>query len=142
MIATSYDELSDSDLMALCVWREADDQQTLGKRGVAHVIQNRMKYPSEFGHSIRSIILKPYAFSSFNEGNPDSTKYPNEQNAEEWQSWLDSQTACQDVLQGTDTDFTGGCVMYHDTSIGEPPAWTKEFEFVLQVGRLKFYRKV
>lgn len=141
MLPTAYSELSDSDLMALCLWREARGEERMGKRGVAHVIINRQQFPSEFGHSIRSIILRPFAFSSFNENDPNHIKFPSDANP----SWIDCLSVCGDVLSPEgDTDITNGAVMYHDTSIQMPTAWANEFDPTptLQVGRLRFYRKI
>jgi len=76
MQAAAYSELSALDLMKLCVWREARGEGMLGKRGVAQVIQNRANDPSWWGHDIRSVILKPWQFSSFNMADPNSEKWP------------------------------------------------------------------
>jgi hypothetical protein len=62
MQAAPYSELSPLDLMKLCLWRKARGEGMLGKRGVAHVIQNRADDPSWWGHDVHSVILKPGNF--------------------------------------------------------------------------------
>jgi N-acetylmuramoyl-L-alanine amidase len=133
-----YAHLSELELLALCVWREARGEGLLGKRGVAHVIQNRAAHPRWWGGpSLHSVILKPWQFSSFNPGDANAEKWPGDCNP--W--FVDCEEICQAVLRGADEDITGGATSYHDISI-PPPAWATDGsnELTLAVGRLKFYR--
>ena len=86
MIPQPYATLSGLSLLGLCIWREARGEAELGKRGVAHAIANRAKSPSWWGHDWYTVITKPYQFSSFNEDDPNSKKWP----AEEDSSWIES----------------------------------------------------
>jgi len=136
----SYTSLSSADLMALCVWRESQDQPIDGQRGVAHVISNRASQPGWWGRDIQTVVLHPWQFSSFNEHDPNSSKWPGD-NDPAWEQCLDISIA---VLNGSDADLTEGATYYHDTSMGWPSAWgnISEYENTLNVGRLKFYRMV
>jgi spore germination cell wall hydrolase CwlJ-like protein len=136
MDARSYNDLSDLQLCSLCVWREARGEGLLGKRGVAHVIKNRSDNPGWWGHTVSSVILCPWQFSSFNPSDPNADKWP----ADNDPSYSDSLTVSEDVLVNGDEDITNGATSYFDTSI-PPPAWTDNMTLTLSVGRLRFYKE-
>jgi N-acetylmuramoyl-L-alanine amidase len=132
-----YSHLSELDLFKLCVWREARGEGQLGKRGVAHVIQNRAANPGWWGGpSLHSVILKAWQFSSFNPGDPNSEKWP----ADDDPSFQDCSEICETVTRGTDEDITNGATSYYDISI-PAPVWVTDGsnDLTLAVGRLKFY---
>jgi N-acetylmuramoyl-L-alanine amidase len=81
MIAQPYTDLSIPELLALCEWREADDQGVDGMRAVGHVVRNRADMPCWWGVDIQSVILKPWQFSSFDHGDPDERRWPDDGNA-------------------------------------------------------------
>src|ERR1700756_421568 len=109
----TYYDYNDEDLMALCVWREARGEGMLGRRGVAHVIKNRSLSPCWWGKDIRSVILKPRQFSSFNDSDPNSTKFP----TQDERDWVEIKAIVQGVRNGSDYDITNFSTFYHDTSI-------------------------
>lgn len=116
-LKSPYDT-DDTQLLALCVWREARGESPDAKFGVACVIQNRIAMaPAQgFKSDVRGNILKPWAFSSFMDGDPNSTKYPNVMDA----SWLE----CLNAAQSEDPDNTGGAVFYFSPPLTDPPhAW-------------------
>src|ERR1700688_24001 len=102
MIAQPYSDLSETELLSLCEWREADDQGDDGMRGVGHVVVNRVKNPGWWGVSIPTVILKPWQFSSFNHGDPNETRWPEDDNAQ----WRQALTIAIGLLAGTDPDNT------------------------------------
>jgi N-acetylmuramoyl-L-alanine amidase len=130
-----YNTLSDLELCALCVWREARGEGLLGKRGVAHVILNRASQPGWWGTTVQSVILFPWQFSSFNPGDPNADQWP----ADNDPSYSDSLTVAEDVLVNGDTDITSGATSYYDISI-PAPEWSKTMILTLAVNRLKFYK--
>jgi hypothetical protein len=132
-----YSQLSDLELCSLCVWREARGEGLLGKRGVAHCIKNRSDKPSWWGHDVRSVILCKRQFSSFNEADPNSGKWP----ANNDSFYSDSLTICEDVLVNGEEDITNGATSYYDISIA-PPYWAVDGSNVLTlaVGRFKFFK--
>ena len=130
-----YSSLSELELLSLCVWREARGEGLLAKRGVAHVVENRVARPSWWGDSVRSVILHPFQFSSFNEGDPNSNKWPDDNDP----SYSDSFTVSEDVMVNGDQDLTGGAVSYYDTSI-EPPYWARDMIFTIALGRFRFFK--
>jgi N-acetylmuramoyl-L-alanine amidase len=139
MNAQPYAQLSDLDLLSLCVWREARGEGDLGKRGVAWVVRNRVMHPCWWGSSYQTVILKPFQFSSFNPGDPNEAKWPYEADP----VWQDCQGVGRAVYDGADTDPTNGAVNYYDISI-PAPAWATDggMEPALETGRLRFFRFV
>jgi spore germination cell wall hydrolase CwlJ-like protein len=135
MIAQPYSELSDQELLALCTWREADDQSVAAMAGVAHVVNNRVKLPRWWGVSVQTVVLKPWQFSCFDHGDPNESRWPEDENVQ-WLAVLHIATA---VLAGTDRDLTDGASSYYDVSI-DPPSWTAELVFTVQFDRIRFYK--
>ena len=132
----AYADLSELEILSLCVWREARGEGLLGKRGVAHVVWNRVARPSWWGNSIHSVILCPFQFSSFNEGDPNSSKWPEDADP----AYSDSLTVCEDVLLNGDEDITGGSTSYYDISI-PAPYWTAKMTFTIAIGRFRFFKE-
>lgn len=141
-----YDQLSDEELLALCLYREAEGESYLGKRAVAHVIDNRAKNMDNSGdwpHSIKGVILQHRAFSSFNLENPRA------------HVWLDYSPSCQDcleiadmVIRGMDADLTNGAVYYANLQQISAGAWfdrvivkqPDKHPQTIQIGKHTFFR--
>ena len=140
MIPQEYLSMSELDLRALCIWREAQGEGDLGKRGVGWTVQNRVENPGWWGHTAFGVILHPYQFSSFNANDPNHDKWPNDFD----HSWLDCQLIAKDIMDDNDTDITNGATHYHDTSMGWPAGWGDQSEYIhtLDVGHFKFYKFV
>jgi N-acetylmuramoyl-L-alanine amidase len=138
MIPGTYGQLSAVDLMALCIWREARGEQMMGKRGVGHVIANRVNARSFFGHDIVSVILKPYQFSSFNPEDPNADKWPEDDDP----SWMDSQQAAKAVVSWNDSDLTAGALYYFSPPIVRPPSAWGSVGVTIVVGNLTFCKPV
>jgi spore germination cell wall hydrolase CwlJ-like protein len=134
-----YSECSDLELMSLCCWREARGEGMLGKRGVCHVIANRVRAGHFGGSNIHVVILKPWQFSSFNAADPNSDKWPVEGEA----SWLDCIDAAKSVLENCDEDFTRGALFYFSPPLTVPPVrqWGNVTE-TIHVGRITFCKPV
>lgn len=137
MNAIPYDSLDDVTLCALCVWREARGEGMLGKRGVAHVITNRVQHGG-YGLGFHGVILKPYQFSSFNASDPNSSKFPLDGEAD----WLDCMDAAKAVTQTAEEDFTKGSLFYFSPPLTAPPPAWGPVEPMLTVGRLTFCKPV
>lgn len=138
MEAQPYENLSDADLLALCIWREARGEGMLGKRGVGHVVSNRVSHNKFFGHDVRSVILKPWAFSSFNANDPNADKWP----ADADPSWMDSQTAAKQVLSWNDPDLTSGALYYFSPPLKEAPHAWGSVGVTLVCGNLTFCKPI
>jgi N-acetylmuramoyl-L-alanine amidase len=143
MNAKPYDQLSDLVLLELCVWREARGESFEAKRAVAWVIHNRTIEPKWWnGHiagSISRVVLYPWQFSSFNQGDINHDKWPYDDDP----SFAECCAAALPVYMGSDkVDPTNGATAYYDTSITFPKAWGEEsdWENTLNVGRLRFWK--
>jgi len=108
-------------LTALCIWREARGCSYRAKRAIFCVLRNRCRMaPAQGFHSLLDQnILKPYAFSSFNAGDPNSEKYPEKADDA---VWLDCMHATESG--NPNDDVTNGAVFYFSDPVKEPPkAW-------------------
>lgn len=138
MNSQAYSELSDFDLLTLVIWREARGEGMLGKRGVAHVVDNRASAPCWWGHDIPSVILHPYQFSSFNPSDPNADKWPDEDEP----SLADCQEAARGILQRTDPDLTSGATYYWSPPLVSPPKQWGSVVETLHTGNLHFCKSL
>lgn len=121
----------DKFLLALCVWREARGESLRGKKLVASVIINRTRDDKRrWGRDIRSVILQPLQFSSFNLGEPNSIKFP--QNTSDW---IDSAQAAEEAVAGT---LASTANHYH--AILVTPTWADPTKIVAKEGNHIFYK--
>jgi spore germination cell wall hydrolase CwlJ-like protein len=136
MLPVPYNQLSDDDLFALCIWREARGSSFLAKVCVGWVILNRVARGGWWGDTVRFVILKPWQFSSFNESDPNSAKYP----ADNDPSWPSSKAAVQ--FAKSSPDPTDGATHYHDKSVGWPGGWGAQnlYTQTLTLDDFVFYR--
>lgn len=126
-------------LLALCVYREARGEPIDAKLGVAWTIRNRCALaPAQgFKHDISGNILKPWAFSSFMESDPNSKVYPEESDPPaDRQAWADSLT----VARSVEADPTLGGIFYFSRPLTAPPAAWGEVQHCATIGGLQFYR--
>jgi spore germination cell wall hydrolase CwlJ-like protein len=121
-------------LLALAIWRESRGESLAAKLGVAWTIRNRcsMAPAQGFKSDIAGNVLKPWAFSSFMQGDPNSVKYP----APTDQSWLDSLAAAQAI----EADPTMGAVFYYSAPRSQPPHEWGAVEHSADIGNLHFFR--
>ena len=135
MDAIDYNQLTDEQLMALCVWREARGEGILGKRGVCHVILNRIKKGGWWGGTVQGVVLHKYQFSSFNANDPNSKLWPADDEAD----WLDCLEEARAALAGESEDVTSGATFYWSRPLtATPQAWGPGRETV-QIGHLHFW---
>src|ERR1700722_13888444 len=131
-----YAELSDIEIFPLAVWREARGESLPGKRGVGHVIKNRADNARWWGGpSISSVILCPEQFSSFNIGDPNEKKWPDDNDP----SFIDCSTVCDAILSGTDEDLTDGADSYYSIDIPEP-YWAASSQLTLEIDHFRFFK--
>ncbi len=125
-------------LAAMCAWAEARGEGTAAMFGVLCVIRNRANHPKWWGNDIKSVILKKWQFSSFNDNDPNRAEmmYPLAHDSVE--SWERASRASGAVFSGA-LDITDGATHYHDTSIA-PPDWAKGLKPICRIGRLEFYK--
>jgi spore germination cell wall hydrolase CwlJ-like protein len=137
----SYTQLFELELFPLCVWRESSNQDKKAWSAVAHVIKNRVKKNNqEFGGgNYHGVILKPWAFSSFNHNDPNLGRWPKTGEF----AWQHIQSICFDVYHGLDgemEDPTDGALFFISHPLTEPPIVWGRVEKTLDLGDMKFYR--
>lgn len=126
-------------LLSLCVWREARNQDYLGKIAVAWSIRNRVLKPGKtwWGDDWEEVILKPYQFSSFNPNDPNANKLPGDPTQDK--SWDASLQAATLAYMATGNDPTDGATHYYNPKVVAEPAWAKTGKFVKTIGDHRFY---
>lgn len=124
-------------LLALCIWREAQNQTRDAQLAVGCTIRNRVKQPRWWGHDWESVILCDKQYSSFNHGDVNATKMP----AGAAPAWEQCCEVAQEIYEELRADFTGGCTHYYDRSLdATPPSWAKDMLHVCNVGDFRFYK--
>jgi spore germination cell wall hydrolase CwlJ-like protein len=125
---------NESILLALCIWREARNQSDTAMLGVKWVIKNRCSLaPREgFKPTINGNIFKPYAFSSFNENDPNANKFPKQDDP----AWL----RILDIVRGDSPDPTDGAVFYFSPPVKTPPKAWGNVVFAAKWDDLNFYK--
>lgn len=121
-----FKRLSDTQLMAVCIYGEARSESLAGKIAVAHVVMNRTKLPKWWGTTIREVILKPKQFSCFNEG--DKNRLALRAIAANWNKAFQKNRILREcfyvaegVIEGDLRDNTYGATHYN--TLGCDPTW-------------------
>jgi hypothetical protein len=95
-----------------------------------------------FRPSVTRVVLQPWQFSSFNAGDPNAIKFPNEATALDWVAWLEIIAIAEDP----GADPTGGAVYYESFDPSEldairgKEAWFAADKMTVQLGAMRFYR--
>lgn len=129
-----YGQLSVSDLLALCVWRESSDQYPLARAGVCWTIRNRVEHPTWWGHSYQTVILKPFQFSSFNASDINNTRWPKDDD----ESWPQVLETCAGVMSGAIPDPTQGATLYFSPPLTQPPHAWGQVDILVKLDELTF----
>ena len=126
-------------LLAIDIWREAQNQTHDAKVGVGNVVCNRAAHPGWWGHTVVEVITHKWQFTSMTgAGDPNLIKWPQETDP----SWVDSLSAAQQVLAPHAEDNTGGAVYYYSTPLTTPPsAWGPVTE-TAQIGAMHFCKSI
>lgn len=108
---------------------ECRGEPKYGQRGVAHVLMNRSLIREL---AIKEVALQPSQFSCFNDGvRPPIT------NSEAYAICKEQWSMAREERLYGFSFF--GADHYHATYI-EPPYWTKDMEYIVQVGQHLFYK--
>jgi spore germination cell wall hydrolase CwlJ-like protein len=130
-----YEVLDDAHILGLCIYREARGESFLGKRGVGCVVRNRVNAQTYFGHDYRSVILRPYQFSSFNKSDPNANIWPVDGEA----VWIECLAEANEVLSGCE-DLTFGALFYFSPPLTAPPRAWGAVVATAHIGHLNFYK--
>lgn len=129
------DQFTDQEILAKTLWGEARNQGYDGQQAVASVILNRVKLDGWRGHDIRSVCLKPYQFSCWNQSDPNRPKL---MEVTEDDPIYDQCLAIAGLaINGALPDNTNGADAYQVT--GTNAYWSKGLTSVAMIGDQDFY---
>lgn len=123
-------------LLAVCLWREARNQNYDAQCAVVQSILNRARHPSWWGNSISSVIGYPKQYSSMTDpGDKQLTRWPDASD----RSFQLCLQVVEDVAAGRAQDFARGATHFYSVDI-PPPYWALSAEFIAQYGAMRFFR--
>lgn len=110
-----YDQ-NDLQLAALCAWKEARGDGSIGMHAVLHCLKNRVGFLG-FAHNLHDVIMGKNQFSSMSvpsdqEFNLEPTGH--ETSKEDWVTWLAAISLATTVLTTDDVDPTLGAHYYEN----------------------------
>lgn len=127
-------------MLAIAIYREAANQDYIGKLAVGWSIRNRVMKPGAtwWGDDWETVILKPWQYSSFNANDPNAVKIPGDPAND--QAWASSLLAAQVAYTGTGTDPVDSATHYYNPkAVKGTPAWVATAKFVKTIGDHWFY---
>lgn len=134
-----FESLTDTELLARCIWGEARGEDLRGKVAVACVVLNRVANGIGWdGTDIKSVILNPHQFSCFNPADPNFQRIRAPQmSGDQWRECL---YVARAALDGLCVDLTRGATHYYADWLPIPPKWAAEMRLTVRIGRHLFYR--
>jgi hypothetical protein len=121
-------------LLALCCWREARGSSSAAWQAVIWTILNRAAVAAWWNgnraNDIPAVILQPEQFSSFDQGDPNSTKFPSS-----------TDPVFPEILilaANPGSDPTNGATHYYSGDVA--PAWAASMTKTCDILDLHFYR--
>jgi len=130
---------NDIEIVARAIYGEAADQPWIVKWAVANVIRNRLEQdPAQYGATWKAVILKPYAFTPFNQGNPRLRVLLD---PPEGLAWKQSRQIAFLTILGMTPDITDGATHFYANSI-KKPSWAARMKTTLLAGPMRFLREV
>lgn len=128
--AKSFEEQEDVILLGMLVWGEARGEPIDGKVAVAHTVLNRLSLSPHFGQTLKEIILKPWAFSSFNPNDPNRDKLLEPLKHGSIAEWASALLTAHNAMNGVSPDTSNGATHYvtvdlwnRQTPDGRDPKW-------------------
>lgn len=129
------------DILTRTLWGEARGEPDKGLIAVAWTIRNRADDPKWWGSNIETVCLKPKQFSCWNKGDPN---YPYLMGLRSIpaRDYVRMREAAISVIDGHQSDPTGGATHYHAKSMRNYPGWTLGATMTVVIGGHVFYRDV
>ena len=128
--------VSDDAWAVMTIWQEARGEAMEGKVAIGEVIRNRVNHSYNCNGTVSGCVLAPLQFSGWNAR--DTNRIPS--------SVLDSDDSivaeCIKAWRlSANSTLTHGAVLYYSPGVGQsPPDWAVQSNFIVQLGRHKFYR--
>lgn len=140
-------DLLEVDLIARTIYGEARGEPEVGKMAIAWVIRNRVETdlhgdgkPDWWGEGVTEVIHKPYQFSCWNAGDPNSAKIANLSIREP--RYMECLAAAARVMANQTADPTSGATHYHTVGLRPVPSWAVGKPAVATIGNHIFYKNI
>jgi N-acetylmuramoyl-L-alanine amidase len=110
-------------LLALVIWREAQNQGYDGMLGVGWSIRNRVLKPGKtwWGDDWEEVILKRWQYTSMEKSDPNATKMPGDPGKDI--AFANALQAAELAYCGIGADPTDGATHYYNPKAVAAPAW-------------------
>ncbi|MCL0095781.1 SpoIID/LytB domain-containing protein, partial [Dehalococcoidia bacterium] len=129
-------------ILARAIFGEARGEIDKGKIAVGWVIRNRAENPRWWGSGYHGVILHPWQFSSFNEGDPNRPFVEDPLHTGsivDKIAWQNSYEIAGKILENKVPDPTFRADHFYSIFIS-PPWWADPAKFTVQIGNHRFYR--
>ena len=103
-------EIEEKEILARTIWGEARGEGIPGMVAVANVIRNRREYPGRWGSTWRSVCLKRWQFSCWNENDPNRQRLIDGPDGTEMRQ---ARIIADMVMNNLLIDNTAGATHYH-----------------------------
>lgn len=133
------DNLTSKEVLARTIWGEARGEPLEGQKAIANVVLNRIKSGKTWwGNDVRSVCLKPYQFSCWNQSDPNRSKLL--ALTSEDQIYVECLVIAQNAI-GTDfPDNTNVADSYERT--GTNAYWARTLSPVATIGNHQFFKTI
>lgn len=128
----------DCELLARTLWAEARGEGVLGMAAVAAVIVNRAAKGGWWGGDIKSVCLKPYQFSCWNENDPNRKLLLRV--GDEDRHFAAAKTIAELAVGKALADTTDGATHYHTKRVS--PSWSAGKTPCRVLGNHQFYNNI
>ena len=115
----AIEQQSEPALLRMCIWAEARGESVVGRLAVAWVLRNRALFRET---SIKTEILRPWQFSSFNANDPNRGKMLTAW-VDDPKGWVAVDVIAELFEQKATIDPTKGASHYYVTAMADPPKW-------------------
>lgn len=132
------DQFDDLTILARTIWGEARGEGDIGMEAVASVILNRVKSGiTWWGHDIRTVCLKPWQFSCWNDSDPNRVKLLAVTVSD--MQFGDALHISAIANDGLLVDSVHSATSYYDARMPEPPKWAEGRTPVVEIGHHLFF---
>ena len=138
---SATDQFDTPMIFSLTVWGEARGEGSTGQQAVCNVIMNRVKSGTTWwGDDPRSVCLKPFQFSCWNENDPNLPLMMKigQNNGLVDITFDQIQTLAQMALEDNLPDVTNGATSYYAKGTPEP-AWAQGKQPCANIGHHLFF---
>lgn len=118
---------------------EASGEGAQGELAVAFVLLNRMK-TGRWGSNLASVVLAPKQFSCWNSDDPNRKRLATMKTDDP--VLLAASAALNVAITGAKPDPTSGATHYYSVEMSVTPGWAGSGNFVVQIGKHRFYKNV